>query len=177
MFLIVLFGTSFSKEGFWHMQAPKYHNINFGLGASASGWACYKIEVLITGKEGMSYGAKISGINELALFGDSPSEGLGGIDFLFGYSFVQRFFKMDLLSGVGKVSQTKRGELIGDLCDTFLCSNTYEKVQRSSLGIPLQISLVPNLKYVGLGVSFMANLNTLQPFAGFVVTLGLGTFW
>ena len=118
------------------------------------------------------YVLRASTTSEFNLFGPSPD--LSDTDYaaMIGkWAGAPRSFRSAAV-GLSVVHSVRRGRIIEE--PYWFSGGTYEKIDRVTVGLPVDLKASLNLGPVGLGVNVFANLNPKGSFAGLAVTMQVG---
>lgn len=114
--------------------------------------------------------------DELALFGPAPSQNQQDAGLIGGLHLRGNFYVVALGAGLGYVHSVKRGRYQGTADGVSATHEVYEKLDNSTLGVPLLAQATLYWGPVGVGAMVFANANTTLPSIGFAGTLSLGSF-
>jgi len=121
---------------------------------------------------GLLYGLRTATTTEFEIFGPTPAQSDTDYAFLVGKFSGRRHSFNSVAAGVALVHSVRRGELLEG--GYWFLGPTYERIDRVTVGLPLELRATANLVGVGLGVNLFANLNPAGSFAGLALTLQLG---
>jgi hypothetical protein len=149
------------------------HDVAFasaGLGAGSHGLG----GVLSLGfsHKGVFYGLRTATATELEIFGPTPALNDTDYAFLIGKFSGRRHSFKSAAAGIALVHSVRRGELLE--AGYWFLGPSYERIDRVTVGLPLDLRATANLVGVGVGVNLFANLNPAGSFAGLALTLQVG---
>ncbi len=114
----------------------------------------------------------------ILFFEKEPRETLWEAAMLAGLRYRKGWFFIGAKAGLGLTGGLRRGAFLRRECSDKLCINSvsyYESQRTLAVGLPVEAELVfAPLPYLGLGVRFAGNVNTVRSFAGWFFTLHLG---
>jgi hypothetical protein len=118
------------------------------------------------------YVLRASTVSEFNIFGPSPDESDTDYAVLVGKCSRNPHLFSSAAVGIGFVRSIRRGTLIeqGD----WFAGSRYEKVERVTIGLPIDLKTSVNLWGIGVGLNLFANWNPRGSFAGLAFTLQLG---
>ncbi|HEV8253617.1 MAG TPA: hypothetical protein VGQ78_02585 [Vicinamibacteria bacterium] len=149
------------------------HDVAFasaGLGAGSNGLG----GVLSLGfsRHGVFYGLRTATTTEFEIFGPTPALNDTDYAFLVGKFSGRRHSFTSAAAGIAVVHSVRRGAQIE--APYWFFGGTHERIDRVTVGLPLDLRATANLVGVGVGVNLFANLNPAGSFAGLALTLQVG---
>jgi len=118
------------------------------------------------------YVLRASTTSEFNLFGPSPDHSDTDYAAMIGkWSGGPRSY-LSVATGLSVVHSVRRGAMIE--APYWFSGGSYEKLDRVTVGLPVDFKASFNVGPVGLGVNMFANLNPKGSFAGLAVTMQLG---
>jgi hypothetical protein len=116
------------------------------------------------------YIARWSRTEEFLIFGPYPAESDTDYGVLVGWSSRSRRHVSSAAVGLGVVKSVRRGELL----EPGWFGDRYDRLDRTTLGVPIDLKTTANLGPVGVGVNMFGNVNAKGSFAGLALTVQLG---
>ena len=118
-------------------------------------------------------------IEEITIFGPSPSESVSDLGALYGIITKGKYGFASLSGGISFVRGVRRGKLLssggGWGWSWFGSSETYEELTFHTFGIPIEAQLFwTPLSFLGIGIYAAGNLNSQRSFAAVLLCLQLG---
>jgi hypothetical protein len=145
-----------------------FASAGFGFGSDGLGG----VHSLTASHHGILYGLRTSTTSEFEIFGPTPALSSTDYAFLVGKISGGRHSFTSAASGIALVHSVRRGELLEP--GYWFIGPSYERIDRVTIGLPLDLRATANLVGVGVGVNLFANLNPAGSFAGLALTLQLG---
>ena len=138
-------------------------------------------ELGITGSFELSYNNILYNLSyiqaeEFNIFGPSPSESTEELSILIGKKRNSKYGYLSASAGLSYLQMIRRGSLLSSSGGTFLSTDEYEKKPYHIIGIPLRAEAILKLYYVGIGIQFMLNINTVSPMIGLSPIIYFGTY-
>jgi len=169
-FTIISFNWCFGQNNY--KSENEFGWVNLGLGGSS-----YGISFGING----SYQIKKNLISlryinnvEFVLLCSTPNK-IRDLGLLYGLSAKKSKGFASISIGISHVENIRRGKLIS--CSSsggWFSTCTYEELNYTTLGIPIEAQLFLTGKYVGIGIYGFANLNPESSFFGALLCIQLG---
>lgn len=93
--------------------------------------------------------------------------------FLFGPKIESPLGYIAVMSGVSNESGTRKENFVRE--GSMFSDSDYDVVAYSGFGVPIVLDLNLTTRYIGIGTSFIANINSHNPGAGLMLNLPLGS--
>jgi len=143
-----------------------------GLGAGSRAMA--GVASLNFSHRDLLYGLRASTVSEFNIFGPAPDESDTDYALLVGKCSHGHHRFASAATGIGLVRSVRRGRLVHP--PGWFFGGEYERLDRTTVGLPLDVKASLNASAVGIGLNLFGNLNTRGNFAGVALTLQLGRF-
>jgi len=144
--------------------------VNAGGGAGSLGVA--GIASLNVVHDKWTYGMRVSAVDEFAIFGPSPSKSDTDFAMLFGRASRGTRGLHWASVGVAHVNTVGRGRLLSS--GWLFGGGTYERLERHTIGLPIDVASMWTFKYGGVGVRAFGNINSANSFAGLALAFQVG---
>ncbi len=112
---------------------------------------------------------------EFDFFGTkTPNESYSSFSLLAGYSDDTRFTRIKLTTGLSLSNMVLRGKLLSE-DDGFWHEEHYEKDESIVVAIPVEFEFMIKYKYIGIGFTVSAELNTKKVMINTMLNLSIGS--
>ena len=112
------------------------------------------------------YSVSTRSLGEIGIFDNSNvNNNISSIELMYGKVLSSNTFFCSISGGLGYVSSQEKGEFISREGIWFFGYYTFEKIKKSTVGIPISFKIVyiPT-KFYGIGLDFYANINANNTF-------------
>ena len=168
--LLVLGGASSGWSGSRDADAPTVVFTSLGSGFGTQGLG--GVASLNVGRGPLVYVLRASTTTEFEIFGPSPDQSDTDYSVLVGKRSGHGRTFSSIAAGIGLVRSVRRGALLAP--PGWFFGGAYERLDRVTVGLPLDFKATANLPGIGIGVNVFANLNTRASFVGVALTVQLG---
>ena len=112
------------------------------------------------------YSVSTRSLGEIGIFDNSNvNNNISSIELMYGKVLSSNTFFCSISGGLGYVYSQEKGEFISREAVWFFGYYTFEKIKKSTVGIPISFKIVyiPT-KFYGIGLDFYANINANNTF-------------
>ena len=112
------------------------------------------------------YSVSTRSLGEIGIFDNSNvNNNISSIELMYGKVLSSNTFFCSISGGLGYVYSQEKGEFISREAVWFFGYYTFEKIKKSTVGIPISFKIVyiPT-KFYGIGLDFYANINSNNTF-------------
>lgn len=112
------------------------------------------------------YSVSTRSLGEIGIFDNSNvNNNISSIELMYGKVLSSNTFFCSISGGLGYVYSQEKGEFISREAVWFFGYYTFEKIKKSTVGIPISFKIfyIPT-KYYGIGLDFYANINSNNTF-------------
>ena len=112
------------------------------------------------------YSVSTRSLGEIGIFNNSNvNNNISSIELMYGKVLSSNTFFCSISGGLGYVYSQEKGEFISREAVWFFGYYTFEKIKKSTVGIPISFKIVyiPT-KFYGIGLDFYANINANNTF-------------
>lgn len=151
--------------------APDIHLwINPMIGGAGPGPA---VGIGLNASRGTFMGSvRFIGADEICIMCDASEEMRQSL-FLFGAKHEGSLGYFAVMSGLSRESGIKKENFVRE--GTMFSDSEYDVVDYSGFGVPIVVDLNLTTRYIGIGTSFTANINSHNSSAGLMLNLPLGS--
>jgi len=147
-----------------------FYWINLGIGGSSYGFsaggnASFQIKNTV--------GSFRIICNEELSFFKTPNK-LWDIGFMYGLISKKERSLASISAGIGIISSSERGRELSCDGNGWFSSCEYQMSNNITIGIPIEAQLFLTGKYIGIGISGFANINSESSYAGALLCLQFG---
>lgn len=115
-------------------------------------------------------GLRAGGVEEFVILGPSPAESIRDLGILVGYASNDHLALRYAAVGVGSVRSVRR---VGE-GRAGLFGSTYERGEKTTIGVPFEFGIVRHGEHFGLGVTASGNLNSATSYVALSLTVHVG---
>ena len=141
-----------------------------GLGAGSVGLGGTASLNIVHGKTLCAF--RVASLEEFNIFGPSPNLSATDFGVMIGRASRSRHGLSYAAAGVGLVHSVTRGRLVQP--GVWFFGPEYERIERTTVGIPVELGAIAHVGVIGIGVSLFGDINPAQSFVGLALTVPLG---